>query len=172
MSNLIPESNSGQTVSKRSLIIALSVVLTLIVVGVGGYTIHSNNVKAEKEAIRAELALKAYQEELEAERIRNDVTWVPDGYYAWTDDKSVAYKWIEGAGNDCYDCRYWTLEVISKYGCSDGLYGEMNIEKNGIVVSYSNDTLNYLGPYQAGRLSFETYIEGSITGDLTELNCR
>ena len=172
MSNLIPESNSGQTVSKRSLIIALSVVLTLIVVGVGGYTIHSNNVKAEKEAIRAELALKAYQEELEAERIRNDVTWVPDGYYAWTDDKSVAYKWINGAGNDCYDCRYWTLEVVSKYGCSDGLYGEMNIEKNGIVVSYSNDTLNYLGPYQAGRLSFETYIEGSITGDLTELNCR
>ena len=172
MSNLIPESNSGQTVSRRSLIIALSVVLTLIVVGVGGYTIHSNNVKAEKEAIRAELALKAYQEELEAERIRNDVTWVPDGYYAWTDDKSVAYKWIEGAGNDCYDCRYWTLEVVSKYGCSDGLYGEMNIEKNGIVVSYSNDTLNYLGPYQAGRLSFETYIDGSITGDLTELNCR
>jgi hypothetical protein len=169
---LIPESNSGQTVSKRSLIIALSVVLTLIVVGVGGYTIHSNNVKAEKEAIRAELALKAYQEELEAERIRNDVTWVPDGYYAWTDDKSVAYKWINGAGNDCYDCRYWTLEVVSKYGCSDGLYGEMNIEKNGIVVSYSNDTLNYLGPYQAGRLSFETYIDGSITGDLTELNCR
>ena len=169
---MIPESNSGQTVSKRSLIIALSVVLTLIVVGVGGYTIHSNNVKAEKEAIRAELALKAYQEELEAERIRNDVTWVPDGYYAWTDDKSVAYKWINGAGNDCYDCRYWTLEVVSKYGCSDGLYGEMNIEKNGIVVSYSNDTLNYLGPYQAGRLSFETYIEGSITGDLTELNCR
>jgi hypothetical protein len=172
LSNLIPESNSGQTVSKRSLIIALSVVLTLIVVGVGGYTIHSNNVKAEKEAIRAELALKAYQEELEAERIRNDVTWVPDGYYAWTEDKSVAYKWINGAGNDCYDCRYWTLEVVSKNGCYDGLYGEMNIEKNGIVVSYSNDTLNYLGPYQAGRLSFETYIEGSITGDLTELNCR
>lgn len=172
MSNLTPESNSGQTVSKRSLIIALSVVLTLIVVGVGGYTIHSNNVKAEKEAIRAELALKAYQEELEAERIRNDVTWVPDGYYAWTEDKSVAYKWINGAGNDCYDCRYWTLEVVSKNGCYDGLYGEMNIEKNGIVVSYSNDTLNYLGPYQAGRLSFETYIDGSITGDLTELNCR
>jgi hypothetical protein len=172
LSNLTPESNSGQTVSKRSLIIALSVVLTLIVVGVGGYTIHSNNVKAEKEAIRAELALKAYQEELEAERIRNDVTWVPDGYYAWTEDKSVAYKWINGAGNDCYDCRYWTLEVVSKNGCYDGLYGEMNIEKNGIVVSYSNDTLNYLGPYQAGRLSFETYIEGSITGDLTELNCR
>lgn len=172
MSNLTPESNSGQTVSKRSLIIALSVVFALIVVGVGGYTIHSNNVKAEKEAIRAELALKAYQEELEAERIRNDVTWVPDGYYAWTEDKSVAYKWINGAGNDCYDCRYWTLEVVSKNGCYDGLYGEMNIEKNGIVVSYSNDTLNYLGPYQAGRLSFETYIDGNITGDLTELNCR
>ena len=138
----------------------------------GGYTIHSNNVKAEKEAIRAELALIAYQEELEAERIRNDVTWVPDGYYAWPDDKSIAYKWISNAGNDCYSCRYWTMEVVSKYGCSDGVYGEMNIEKNGVVVGFTNDTINYLGPFQAGRLSFETYIEGSITADPTELKCR
>ena len=172
MSNLIPKLNGELAFSKRTLIIALVVVLSLLVVGVGGYTIHSNNVKAEKEAIRAELALKAYQEELEAERIRNDVTWVPSGYFAWTDDKSVAYKWISNAGNDCYDCRYWTLEVISKYGCSDGLYGEMNIEKNGVVVSYANDTINYLGAFQAGRLSFEHYGEGSHTGELTKLNCR
>ena len=138
----------------------------------GGYTIHSNNVKAEKEAIRAELALKAYEEELEAERIRNDVTWVPSGYFAWTEDKSIAYKWIPNADNDCYDCRYWTLEVIAKWGCSEGVYGEMNIEKNGVVVSYANDTLNYLGPFQSGRLSFEHYGEGTHTGELIELNCR
>jgi hypothetical protein len=172
LSNLIPKLNGELAFSKRSLIIALVVVLSLLVVGVGGYTIHSNNVKAEKEAIRAELALIAYQEELEAERIRNDVTWVPDGYYAWPDDKSIAYKWISNAGNDCYSCRYWTMEVVSKYGCSDGVYGEMNIEKNGVVVGFTNDTINYLGPFQAGRLSFETYIEGSITADPTELKCR
>jgi len=172
LSNLIPKLDGELAFSKRSLIIALVVVLSLLVVGVGGYTIHSNNVKAEKEAIRAELALIAYQEELEAERIRNDVTWVPDGYYAWPDDKSIAYKWISNAGNDCYSCRYWTMEVVSKYGCSDGVYGEMNIEKNGVVVGFTNDTINYLGPFQAGRLSFETYIEGSITADPTELKCR
>ena len=172
MSNLIPKLDGELAFSRRSLIIALVVVLSLLVVGVGGYTIHSNNAKAEKEAIRAELALKAYQEELEAERIRNDVTWVPSGYFAWADDKSVAYKWISNAGNDCYDCTYWTLEVISKYGCSDGLYGEMNIEKNGVVVSYANDTINYLSAFQTGRLSFEHYGEGSHTGELTELNCR
>ena len=174
MSNLIPKLDGELAFSKRSLIIALAVVLSLLVVGVGGYTIHSNNVKAEKEAIRAELALKAYQAEQEAERIRNDVSWVPDGYYAWTDDKSVAYKWVNGAGNDCYECRYWTLEVISKNGCYDGIYGELNIQNKstGVVISYANDSLNYLGPLQAGRLTFETYIDGSITGDLTELNCR
>ena len=172
MSN--PKLNGELAFSKRSLIIALSVVLTLIVVGVGGYTIHSNNVKAEKEAIRAELALKAYQEELEAERIRNDVTWVPSGYTAWKDDKSIAWKWDRNADNDCYSCRYWTVEVISKNGCYDGVYGELNIQNKstGVVISYTNDTLNYLGPLQAGRLTFETYIEGSISGDLTELNCR
>jgi len=171
LSDLNPKLNGELAFSKRSLIIVLVVVLSLLVVGVGGYTIHSNNVKAEKEAIRAELALKAYQEEQEAERIRNDVTWVPDGYYPWPDDKSIAYKWVD-AGNDCYSCRYWTMEVVSKYGCSDGVYGEMNIEKNGVVVGYTNATINYLSPFQAGRLSFETYIEGSITADPTELKCR
>jgi hypothetical protein len=174
LSNLIPKFEGEQTFSKKSIVIALATVLALLVVGVGGFIVHSNNVKAEKEAIRAAQALKAYQEELEAERIRNDVTWVPDGYYAWKDDKSVAYKWINNADNDCYSCRYWTLEVISKYGCTDGVYGELNIldKSSGTVISYTNDTLNYLGPFQAGRLSFETYIEGSITGDLTEINCR
>ncbi len=172
MSDLNPKLNGELAFSKRTLIIVLAVVLSLLVVGVGGYTIHSNNVKAEKEAIRAELALKAYQEEQEAERIRNDVTWVPSGYYAWDEDKSIAWKWIDGAGNDCYDCTYWTVEVISKYGCSDGIYSEINIEKNGVVVGYTNDTLNYLGPFQTGRLAFESYIDGDLTGDITELNCR
>ena len=172
MSNPVPNLNGEKTISKRSLIIALSVVLTLIVVGVAAYTIHSNNVKAEKEAIRAALALKAYEEELEAERIRNDVTWVPDGYYAWDDDKSVAWKWIKGVDVDCSDCTYWTVEVISKNGCYDGVYGEINVERNGVVVGYANDTLNYLAPLQAGRLTFIEYPYSSLTGDLTELNCR
>jgi len=174
LSDFIPQIGGGQSFNKKPVIIAIAVIFSLIVVGVVGFTIHSNNVKAEKEAIRAEQALLAYQAELEAERIRNDVTWVPDGYYPWKDDKSVAYKWINNADNDCYSCRYWTLEVISKYGCTDGVYGELNIldKSSGTVISYTNDRLNYLGPFQAGRLSFETYIEGSITGDLTEINCR
>lgn len=172
MSSFYPENSGDDSLNMRTLVIALAVVLTLLVVGVSAYVINSNNVKAEREAIRAELALKAYEEELEAERIRNDVTWVPEDYYAWTDDKSIAYKWISNGGTDCYDCYYWTLEVISKYGCTDGVYGEMNIERNDVVVSYTNDTLNYLGPFQPGRLTFETYEDGDISGDLVELNCR
>jgi hypothetical protein len=172
LSNLIPKFEGEQTFSKKSIVIALATVLALLVVGVGGFIVHSNNVKAEKEAIRAAQALKAYQEQLEAERIRNDVTWVPSGYTAWNDDKSVAWKWIKNASNDCYSCRFWTVEVVSKYGCSNGVYGELNIEKNGVVVDYSNDTINYLGPFQAGRFTFETYVEGSISGRMTEINCR
>ena len=97
-----------------------------------------------------------------------------DIHGSMTQTHSLYLKWIDGAGNDCYDCRYWTLEVISKNGCYDGIYGELNIQNKstGVVISYANDSLNYLGPLQAGRLTFETYIDGSITGDLTELNCR
>jgi hypothetical protein len=170
--NLTPNLNGEQTISKRSLVIALAITFIVFVVGIAAYTIHSNNVKAEKEAIRAELALKAYEAELEAERIRNDVSWVPDGYYSWDDDKSIAWKWIDDAGSDCYECTYWTVEVISKNGCFDGIYSEINIEEYDVVVGYTNDTLNYLGPFQTGRLTFESYIDGNLTGNLTELNCR
>ena len=172
MSDFIPQSGSGQSLNKKPVIIAIAVIFSLIVVGVVGFTIHSNNVKAEKEAIRAEQALLAYQAELEAERIRNDVTWVPDGYYAWQDDKSVAWKWVKNVDYDCYDCTWWTVEVVSKYGCPNGLYGEINIEQNGVVIGYANDTLNYLDPYQAGRLTLVRYPYDDLTGDLTELNCR
>ena len=156
---------------KRNLIAALSI-FAIVFVGFGVVKIQmDNNAKKEAQLIleaKRKAELKALIEE---ERIKNDVSWVPSGFNAWSDDKTVAWKWVD-ANNDCYSCRYWTVEVISKNGCYNGLYGEMNIERNNVVVSYTNDSLSYLSPMQKGRLSFETYLEGSIQGSLTELNCR
>jgi Protein of unknown function (DUF2510) len=158
--------------TKKNLIAVVAVLALLI----GGGTVvkvgldyQSNKRAAAARAAEAKAALEA---QIALDRIKNDVTWVPSGYTPWSDDKSIAWKWDRSAGNDCYSCRYWTVEVVSKLGCSGGVYGEMNILQNGTVVDYTNDTLSYLSPGQKGRLSFETYRDGTFTGRLTELTCR
>jgi hypothetical protein len=161
--------NAGMS-KKKKLIIALASVMSVLML-VGGVTAYSIQKKnAEKEAAAA-YALAVYEAEKRAEELRNDITWVPDKYTPWSSDKTVAYKWNNSAGNDCYSCRYWNLDIVTKNGCSNGVYAEMNIERNGVVVSYTNDSLPYLGAGDKGRLTFETYEDGSLQGSLVELRC-
>ncbi|CAN2190478.1 Domain of unknown function DUF2510 [Candidatus Nanopelagicaceae bacterium] len=150
-------------------LVALAVLITGTTAVKAGLDYQSNKKAAAARAAEHQAALEA---QIALDKIKNDVTWVPSGYTPWSDDKSIAWKWDRSAGNDCYSCRYWTVEVVSKLGCSGGVYAEMNILQNGTVIDYTNDTLSYLAPGQKGRLSLETYKEGSFTGTLTELTCR
>ena len=133
---------------------------------------YENGVKEKAAVARAEKLKAEVAAALALERIKNDVSWVPDGYFAGPSDKSLAWKWIRGADYDCYSCRYWTVEVIARDGCTNGVSGEINIERNGIVVDNAYDSLSYLAAGQTGRLTFVHYREGSYTGDLIELECR
>jgi hypothetical protein len=151
-----------------AIVAALAVLITGGAVVKVGLDYQANKKAAAARAAERQAALEA---QIALDKIKNDTTWVPTGYYPWSEDKSIAYKWVK-VNNDCYSCIYWTLEVVSKLGCSGGVYGEMNILQNGVVVDYTNDTLSYLSPGQKGRLSFETYRDGTFTGRLTELNCR
>jgi hypothetical protein len=155
---------------KKKLIIALASVMSVVILvgGVTTYSIHKKNV--EKKAAAA-LAQLAYEQEKRAEAIRNDITWVPNKYTAWSSDKTIAWKWNNSASSDCYSCHYWNIDIVTKYGCTNGVYGELNIERNGVVVSYANDSLSYLGVGDKGRLTFETYEDGSLQGSLVELRC-
>jgi len=58
-----------------------------------------------------------------------DDSWVPVGFYLWSDDSNIAWKWTTDSEdyNGCDDCIYWTVDVISKYGCPSGVYGSLNI---------------------------------------------
>ena len=161
--------NTGMS-KKNKLIIVLASVMSVVILigGVTAYSIHRKNVEKETAAALAQLV---YEQEKRAEEIRNDITWVPDKYTAWSSDKTIAYKWNSSASSDCYSCRYWNLDIVTKYGCSNGVYGELNIERGGVVVSYTNDSLPYLGAGDKGRLTFETYEDGSLQGSLVELRC-
>jgi len=95
--------------------------------------------------------------------------WQPKGYELWED--GLAWRWANG------DCGYgdycWGMLVRSQYGCPDGLYAEINIEDNGVVIDYSNDSVGSLPAATAAKLEFRHFGDsGTLSGVLTELNCR
>jgi hypothetical protein len=94
--------------------------------------------------------------------------WYPKGYSEWED--GLAWKWVN-AYDDCYSCSYWHIKVISRDGCAGGIYAEMNIERGGSVVDWTNDSIPYLGAGSKALLTFETYSNGNLTGDMTTLTC-
>lgn len=108
----------------------------------------------------------------------SDESWVPVGFNLWSGDSNIAWKWSTDYENydGCDDCVYWTVDVISKTGCSSGVYGSLNIQKGGVTIDWTNDTVPYLGPMEKARLAFEKYgysdSGSNIRGDLTTLNCK
>lgn len=94
--------------------------------------------------------------------------WYPKGYVEY---QNVAFKWTdESCGSNYGYC--WTMRVVSEDGCYGGLYAEVNISQNDVIVGYSNDSLGSLPAGDVGRLEF-TYYGGSgiKSAQLTELNC-
>lgn len=126
------------------------------------------------EDVYGEAKAKAVKLNALAERITAAAErkpWYPKGYEEIED--GLAVKFIRGAGSDCYDCSYWTVDVVSEYGCPSGLYIEMNIfDANDTVIDWTNDTVASLGPGQKARMQFVTYNDNSDSGQITEVNCR
>lgn len=101
--------------------------------------------------------------------------WWPEGFQKFNRD--VAYRFITDTyrGDPCgySECSYWVVEVVAKSGCADGLYGKLNILKDGRVVDWTNDNLAGLSTAQVGELVFKAYSlgGGSFSGEIVELNC-
>lgn len=105
--------------------------------------------------------------------VQADTSWIPAGFYDY--DGNIAWRWIERQ-SDCSDCIYWHVQVITNFGCPNGVYASINISKNNEVIDWTNDSIPYLGSGQKAVLAFEKYgLSGSPSsyrGELTELNCR
>jgi hypothetical protein len=98
--------------------------------------------------------------------------WYPRGYSEYSGDDSLAWKWTdESCGYSSGYC--WTMRVTSKDGCYSGLYGEINIEKNDVVIDYTNDVIGSLGAGDTAKLSFVHFGsgQGTLSAYLSELSC-
>jgi hypothetical protein len=97
--------------------------------------------------------------------------WYPNGYFEI--EEGLAGKWTNEYV-DCYECSYWTMDVISENGCPGGVYVELSILRGGAAVDWTNDSLSSLSPGQKGKLEFRAYLSGSgssYTGRIAESSC-
>jgi len=103
--------------------------------------------------------------------LADSAPWYPQGYFESPTDSNIAYKWSHGSV-DCYDCSYWTMDVVSSVDCSSGVYAEINIlDANSVAIDWTNDDLPYLASGSVGRLTFETYSSNADTASLVKLTC-
>lgn len=95
----------------------------------------------------------------------------PAGFALWAGAETVAWRWVEDPA--CGYGRCWQVEVVTRDGCPNGLYVSMNVlDGAGVVVDYTNDSLNSLEAEQTARLTLtELSDEPSRKGRITEINC-
>ncbi len=101
------------------------------------------------------------------------VPWYSEGFEAFNSEIAIRYLSTNEYSCDFSFGNCASIDVITKFGCSDGLYAESNLMNNaGVVVDWSNDTLPYLAPNQIANLKFAYGI--SVSGgkfEVTEINC-
>ena len=95
--------------------------------------------------------------------------WYPEGYYEAANGE-LAWKWVDRY-SDCYSCRYWHVQVIAKTGCPGGVYAETNLNQNGAVVDWTNDSLPSLAAGQVAVLEFQSYNDNIETASPPDFNC-
>jgi predicted RNA-binding Zn-ribbon protein involved in translation (DUF1610 family) len=105
--------------------------------------------------------------------IAESAPWYPKGYFEI--DENLAGNFTTGSEYvDCYECSYWTMDIVSRYGCPGGVYVELSILRGGAAVDWTNDSLSSLDAGQKGKLQFRAYLSGSgssYTGRIAESSC-
>jgi hypothetical protein len=63
------------------------------------------------------------------------------------------------------------MYIITRYGCSS-LYTEISIvDSNDTVIGYTNDSVGAVKAGQRAKLTFVTFLDGVISGNLTRIAC-
>lgn len=98
--------------------------------------------------------------------------WYPAGYTLYPSNPNIAGKWDRAPR-----CRYGSscvgLYLVTRHGCSDELYAEVNIvSPRGVVVGFTNDSVSALRPGQVAHLTFSTFgPPAGATPELTKIHC-
>lgn len=100
-----------------------------------------------------------------------DNSWIPSGFLKF--DESIAIRYLKNPKCSYSDSFCVGIQIVSKDGCPNNLYGEISIKnKNGVEIGYTNDTLSSLPSGVKGELIFDI-LEWERFGGfrLTKISC-
>lgn len=99
------------------------------------------------------------------------VRWYPAGYILYPKNSNIAGRW-DWKPHCAYGASCEGLYLVTRYGCPNGLYAEMNVVLRGVVVDYTNDSAGSVRPRQIARLTFNVYnLPSGAKAELTKVHC-
>ena len=150
-------------------IIGLAVVLVATGAIVTTSVIHNRNVENERVAAQ-KLALenaKIAQERMEKER--QDYSWVPKGYYKFSQDYNLAYKTIGYEAANCYDT-CWGVKIKANEFCST-LIINVNIVRGGTILDHASDSAYDVSPANDVIMKFQSSFDTPWNAEVTSITC-
>lgn len=129
--------------------------------------------KKNEEWRKKQVAVRKEQQRVKAAA---DAKFKAEGW--WQQEPGIFVRWCTKTCSRAEvigDSAYWLMEVWCKERACGDIYAQMNIEKNGTVVGWTNDTL-FLSRGQRGVLTFQKYnLPGggaSYQGQLVKFSAR
>lgn len=103
-------------------------------------------------------------------------SWAPSGFSQYSDE--FAIRWKEDLNVDCEGCRYWTLQVVPKNECTNGVQGSLKVTyaNNGALFGNVYSEESYLVPAgQTVDLVFKIFpkdVYQEFSGQVVYVGCR
>lgn len=161
--------------SKQQKIIALAVIAVLIL---GGVSVGFNKYSQMQEKNRLVAAAKARSDAAAAEAAAEaaaysaavaDNSWVPTGFTKFRLNPFMAYK-KNGTSCSSYGACFPFDLVTNKY-CSS-VYISANLEKNGVVIDFTNDTANGISAGKTVKMKLQWTEDSGDNVGWVDANCR
>ncbi len=101
-----------------------------------------------------------------------DTSWIPTGFTQWTDNEEIAWRWGTSKETICTYDRCWSVMVVAKNGCANGMYSEINLfDKSNVQIGYTNESTSFVAPMQQVKLSFDSFDKQAQTAQISKISC-
>jgi hypothetical protein len=157
-----------KSLSKAQKIIAISLVAVLFIGG-GGIGFNKFSAAQEKKRIAAEEAAALQAEIDEYSAAVKDYSWVPSGFTKFSSNPYMAYKKNKTSCNSYGACFPFDL-ITSKY--CDSVYISANMEENGYVVDFSNDSANGIAAGKIVKMKIQWTEDSGDNVEWVDATCR
>lgn len=159
---------------KKKLIIKVAAILSIFLLLLMTLIIVKNHVDSNNRKAAALAQAKVAAEELRAENIRIekerlDYSWVPKGYYKFSQDYNLAWKSIGYDAANCYET-CWGIRIKSNEYCSS-LTVKTNIERSGTILDHTSDTAYDISPDKQVIMKFQSSFDTPWNAVVTEISC-